>query len=104
MVNACRKADGTMTQANGVARVVTPPAKLQVRFAPDWLSWIPMVWANYWVIELADDYSYAVVGEPGRAYLWILSRTPQMPEDTYARVVARLPALGFDPGRLVRSP
>ncbi len=103
VVNACRKADGTMTQANGVARMVTPPAKLQVRFAPDWLSWLPFVWAKYWVIDLADDYSYAVVGEPGREYLWILSRTPQMSDDTYARIVARLPALGFDPGRLVRS-
>ena len=56
------------------------------------------------MIELADDYSYAVVGEPGRAYLWILSRTPQMPDATYARIVAKLPALRFDPGRLVRSP
>ncbi|MEO8347122.1 MAG: lipocalin family protein [Betaproteobacteria bacterium] len=104
VANACRKADGTMTQANGVARVVTPPSKLQVRFAPDWLSWLPLVWANYWVIELADDYSYAVVGEPSREYLWILSRTPQMSDATYARIVAKLPTLGFDPGRLVRNP
>ena len=65
VVNACRKDDGTMTQVDGVARMVTAPAKLQVRFAPDWLAWLPMVWANYWVIDLADDYSYAVVGEPG---------------------------------------
>ena len=42
VVNACRKDDGTMTQADGVARMVTPPAKLQVRFAPDWLAWLPI--------------------------------------------------------------
>ena len=104
VVNACRKADGTMTQAEGVARMVTPPAKLQVRFAPDWLAWVPMLWANYWVIELADDYSFVVVGEPGREYLWILARAPQMDDNTYARILAKLPALGFDPTRLVRNP
>ncbi len=104
VVNACRKDDGTMTQAEGVARVVTPPSKLQVRFAPDWLAWLPFVWANYWVIDLADDYSYAVVGEPGRQYLWILARAPQISDDAYARIVAKLPALGFDPARLVRNP
>ena len=104
VVNACRKDDGTMTQVDGVARMVTPPAKLQVRFAPDWLAWLPMVWANYWVIELADDYSYAVVGEPGREYLWILARAPQVSDAVYARILERLPALGFDPARLLRNP
>ena len=104
VVNACRKDDGTMTQAEGVARLVTPPAKLQVRFAPDWLAWLPVAWANYWVIDLADDYNYAVVGEPGRDYLWILARAPQMSDGVYARIVARLPTLGFDPARLVRNP
>jgi len=104
VVNACRKDDGSMTQVDGVARMVTPPARLQVRFAPDWLAWLPVVWANYWVIALADDYSYAVVGEPGREYLWILARAPQMSDGVYAQITAKLPALGFDPARLVRSP
>jgi apolipoprotein D and lipocalin family protein len=84
--------------------VVTPPAKLQVRFAPEWLSWLPFVWANYWVIDLADDYSYAVVGEPTRDYLWILARAPQMSDGVYARILAKLPALGFDPAKLIRNP
>ena len=104
VVNACRKYDGSMMQAEGVARVVTAPSKLKVRFAPDWLAWLPFVWANYWVIDLADDYSYAVVGEPRREYLWILARGTQMSDGVYARIVARLAALGFDPARLVRNP
>jgi apolipoprotein D and lipocalin family protein len=104
VVNACLMDDGTTTRATGVARMVTPPAKLQVRFAPDWLAWLPFVWADYWVIELADDYSYAVVSEPDREYLWILARAPQMSDGDYARIVAKLPALGFDPAKLVRNP
>jgi apolipoprotein D and lipocalin family protein len=104
VVNACRKDDGTMTEAVGTARVVTPPAKLQVRFAADWLAWLPFVWADYWVIDLADDYSYAVIGEPGRDYLWILARGPKMSDGVYARIVAKLPALGYDPAKLIRNP
>ena len=104
VVNACRKDDGAMMQVEGVARMVTPPSKLEVRFAPDWLAWLPLVWANYWVIDVADDYSYAAVGEPGRKYLWILARAPQISDGASARIAARLSALGFDPARLVRNP
>ena len=104
VVNACRKFDGSMTSADGVARMVTPPSKLEVRFAPDWLAWLPMVWANYWVIELADDYSYAVVSEPNREYLWLLARDPRMNDADYERIVDRLRARGFDPAKLLRNP
>ena len=103
VVNSCRKEDGTMTRADGVARVVAP-AKLEVRFAPAWLGFLPFVWGDYWVIDLAPDYSYSVVGAPGRDYLWILARTAQLDDATMAAIVARLPALGFDPARLVKSP
>lgn len=104
VVNACRKSDGQMASVDGVARIVAPPSKFEVRFAPAWLSWLPFVWADYWVIDLADDYSYAVVGEPGRDYLWILARDARMSDEVYARIGAGLPALGFDAARLIRNP
>ncbi len=102
VVNACRKDDGTPITAEGVARVVAP-GKLEVRFAPAWLAWLPLVWGDYWVIELGPDYSYAVVGAPSREYLWILARDPNMNEATFARIASGLAAFGFDPARLVRS-
>ena len=83
---------------------MTPPATLAVRFAPAWLAWLPLVWGDYWVIDLADDYRYAVVGEPSREYLWVLARGPQLADADWHRIVARLPALGYDPARLVRTP
>jgi apolipoprotein D and lipocalin family protein len=104
VVNACRASDGSVQRAEGLARVATPPAKLEVRFAPAWLSWLPMVWGDYWVIDLAEDYSYAVVGEPSREYLWILARDARMSDSTLDRIIANLPALGYDPERLVRNP
>ena len=103
VVNACRKEDGSMQSASALARVVAP-AKLEVRFAPAWLGFLPFVWGKYWVIELAPDYSYAVVGEPSREYLWILARAPEMDDATYARITAGLPALGYDATKLVRNP
>ena len=80
------------------------PAKLEVRFAPAWLGWLPFLWGDYWVIDLADDYRYAVVGEPSREYLWVLAREPRLPDADWQKIVARLPALGYDPSRLVRTP
>ena len=104
VVNACRKADGETMRAQGVARMVAPPATLAVRFAPAWLAWLPLVGGDSWVIDLADDYRYAVVGEPSREYLWVLARDPRLADADWQRIVARLPALGYDPARLVRTP
>lgn len=56
--------------------------------------------AKYWIIDLADDYSYAVVSEPARKYLWILSRTPKMNEITYQQILNRLTNTGFDLSKL----
>lgn len=52
--------------------------------------------AKYWIIDLADDYSYAVVSHPNREYLWILSRTPKMDKSIYDGIISRLKANGFD--------
>lgn len=101
VVNACRTATGD-TRVEGVARIVGP-AKLEVRFAPAWLSFLPFVWGDYWVIDLAPDYSHAVVGAPSREYLWILARSPQLDEAVYQRIVGRLSALGYDPAKVVRT-
>ncbi len=105
VVNECRK-NGGIVRAEGVARLAVKDgsnSKLKVRFAPSWLSWVPFVWGDYWVIELAPDYSYSVVGTPDRKYLWILSRSPQMDEGTYKRLIERAEAQGFDSARLLKT-
>jgi apolipoprotein D and lipocalin family protein len=60
------------------------------------------VWGDYWVIDLAPDYSYAVVGEPKREYLWILSRSPRMSEALYSEILGRA-ARFYDVSRVVRT-
>ncbi|WP_115559029.1 lipocalin family protein [Xanthomonas dyei] len=100
--NCCRTADGSLTQADGVAKPVDGHAgQLQVRFAPEWLSWLPLVWADYWVIALDPDYQWAVVGEPDRKYLWILSRSPQMPRAQFEQLKVRATQMGYDLSPLI---
>jgi apolipoprotein D and lipocalin family protein len=104
VVNRCRTEDGAI-DARGVARVVDENtfAQLEVRFAPALLSFLPMVWGDYWIIGLADDYSWAVVGSPDRKYLWILSRTADLEPALFDRAVRIARDNGFDVTRLVKT-
>ena len=104
--NRCRLADGSTDVAIGVARQVgaADSPRLKVRFAPALLSFIPLVWGDYWIIDLDRDYGLAAVSEPGRDYLWILSRTPTVSKPAYDALVARLAGQGLDVRKLVRTP
>jgi apolipoprotein D and lipocalin family protein len=107
VTNRCRQRDGRVKEAVGVARWrENPPrdATLKVRFAPEWLSFIPQVWGDYWILALPDDYRYVVIGEPSRKYLWILSRTPAMTETDFMAAVVAAEAQGYDASKLVRTP
>ncbi|MDQ3040046.1 MAG: lipocalin family protein [Pseudomonadota bacterium] len=95
--NACRTKDGSIDVAEGTARKVEGhPGRLQVRFAPDVLDWLPWVWADYWVIDLDPEYQWAVIGEPDRKYFWVLSRTPMLERALFEQIKARAEAVGYD--------
>lgn len=106
VVNRCRIAEGKTDVADGMARQLGGGAspKLKVRFAPAILSFIPMVWGDYWVIDLDDKYQLSAVSEPKREFLWILSRTPQVDPAEYEALLTRLTAQGLDVSKLVRTP
>jgi len=109
--NRCRLADGRLDEAIGRARPIGElvgdrlvPARLEVSFLPAWLRWLPVGWGSYWVIQLADDGRYAVVGEPSRQYLWVLSRTPQLVPADDSAIRSKLAEQGYDPQRLQPHP
>lgn len=106
VANRCTEEGGKVAQAIGAARQPGGPGspKLEVRFAPAWLSMLPLVWGNYWVIDLDPGYTLAAVSEPKRDYLWILSRTPTVAPQAYAALLQRLAAQGFDTTKLVPTP
>lgn len=91
--NRCNKDSiiGEAAYIKGKAFVVknSGNAKLKVQFFWPFKG-------KYWIIDLADDYSYAVVSHPNRKYLWILSRTPIMKDSVYQGILSRLKEKGFD--------
>ncbi len=100
VLNECRidRPDGPEKTARGTARVVdrATNAKLKVTF----------FWpfhGDYWIIDLGEDYEYAVVGHPARKYLWILSRKPAMNDVLYGRLLETLSTKGYDVSRLVKT-
>lgn len=101
VINQCHDEsfDGPLRKVEGTARVVDKDtsAKLKVTF-----FW-PFE-GDYWIIDLDENYRWAVIGEPRRSYLWILSRTPTLDESIYQAILSRLPAKGYDPSRLQRTP
>lgn len=55
---------------------------------------------DYWVIELAEDYSYVVVGHPDHKFLFIMSRSKKIPKKTYDEIVERCKAKGYEVSKL----
>jgi apolipoprotein D and lipocalin family protein len=106
VVNRCLKENGDTMEAEGRAKRASddePNSKLKVRFAPAFLSFLPFLWGNYWIIDLAADYSYAVVGEPNREYLWVLARTPTLEENSLKEILDRVARQGYDLSTLIRT-
>jgi apolipoprotein D and lipocalin family protein len=104
VVNQCDDADGRRIEATAIARRVgDSTSKLEVRFAPAFLSFLPMVWGDYWILDLDPDYRWAIVGSPDRKYLWFLTREQAFPGDRLDALVARAQDLGFDTSKLIRT-
>jgi apolipoprotein D and lipocalin family protein len=100
VVNTCRDSSGRTTdRIEGVARVDdrSTNAKLKVSFF--WPFSGP-----YWIIDLDEDYEYAVVGEPGRRFFWILSRSPTIDDGTLDDILNKMPDWQYDPDRLYFVP
>jgi len=90
--------DGAYSEAVGKAKIPDPlnePGKLKVAFF--WLFY-----ANYFVLELDEDYQWALIGSSSDKYLWILSRTPQITPERYAELCRRLEQRGYDTAQLIR--
>jgi apolipoprotein D and lipocalin family protein len=99
VVNRCRNAaaGGEEKVADGVAYSASPGNdRLRVSF-----FW--PFYGDYWVIGLDPDYRWAVVGAPGRDYLWVLSRTPQLAPAEFDAAVSIAAREGFDTSRLRRT-
>jgi lipocalin len=89
--------DGKKSEAIGKAKIPYPnePSKLKVSF-----FWF--FYGDYYVMELDENYQWAVIGSSSDKYLWILSRTPIMAESLYNDLLEKLTKRGFDVSKLIK--
>jgi len=97
VLNVCREGapNGKQRTARGRARIADAAtnAKLEVSFFGPF-------WGDYWILDLTSDYSRSIVGEPSGRYLWILSRTPAVSENSRQEAITKLQALGYETSAL----
>lgn len=108
VTNSCTDKTGATTTAIGEARLIgadknPQSATLQVRFAPAWLSWLPFVWGDYWVVAIDPQYQWSIVSEPKREFLWVLSRSKQLDATAWAAIEAQIKRAGLDLSKLEKT-
>lgn len=99
VINRCRTAKGEVDRTAGHAKSVEGSANAKLRVTFFW-----PFYGNYWVLDLDPDYQQVLIGEPGRKYAWVLSRTPQLDEAVLQRLLGRAAELGFDRTAFQRTP
>jgi len=100
VINECydKSFSGKLRTAKGKAWVVDKETNARLKVSFFW----PFA-GDYWIIDIGQDYEYAVVGHPDRKYLWILSRTPEMDINVYQVILGRLQKQGYDTEKLIRT-
>jgi len=84
--------EGREKAISGDGRILDPGtnAKLRVRYLHGFVTW------DFWVLDRADDQSWAIMGTPGGHYVWLLSRRPVMAAADRAAALLRVRALGYE--------
>lgn len=97
VVNQCKAQDGSAITAEGLAKLADASgSKLKVTFLPSWIRWLPVGRADYWVLARDADYKTALVGTPDKDYLWLLARSPNVSQETYAKYRQIAQKQGYD--------
>lgn len=97
VTNKCVQKDGSGITSEGIAKPVDESgSKLKVTFLPSWIRWLPVGRADYWVLARDADYKTALVGTPDKKYLWLLARSPNVTQETYAKYRQIAQQQGYD--------
>jgi apolipoprotein D and lipocalin family protein len=107
VVDRCVRRDGSIDIARGEARAREGDrtgAKLEVNFLPHFMRSLSVGWGEHWVVAVDPDYRLAVVSDPERSELRVLSRVPEFEPQRLAPLMDRLRSQGFAVDHLVRTP
>jgi len=103
VTNRCTRKDGVLGQAKALARVVDTASNSRFEISFRTLYGVHVLWDDYWVLGLGDDYEYALVGQPTRRRGWVLSRDPHPPEDKVQQWLAEFADKGFPTKDFIRT-
>lgn len=103
VVNSGRRGSpqGQLSLAEGKAKLGAPNDPTRPGFLK--VSFFGPFYSPYYILALDPDYRYALVGGKKGKYLWILSRTPELPQETIQHLIDRADELGFDTSKLIFS-
>ncbi|MFZ4714776.1 MAG: lipocalin family protein [Bacteriovoracaceae bacterium] len=98
VTNSCNKdsVTGKEKVSVGKAKIVDQETNSKLK-----VSFFGPFYGKYWIIDLDPNYQYAVVSDPKRSTLWILSRTPKMDEEVLAGIFERLKEQEYDLSKLL---
>ncbi|RBQ32104.1 hypothetical protein CRU92_04860 [Arcobacter sp. FW59] len=96
VVNSCTKiTTNEYKEAKAIAYSIDDTnSKLKVSFFRPF-------YADYWILELDEDYKYAIIGTPSKEYLWIISREKYMNDEILNKLLQKITILGFDKSKLI---
>lgn len=104
VLNSCETKTGDRSVAEGRAKVVDQAtnSKLKVTFVK-LIKWVFAFGGNYWILDVSEDYSYALIGDPTLEYAWILARTPAVEKTKLVAIESKYKALGYDTCKILMS-
>ena len=85
----------------GLLRITDGKAKLGKRPGQLRVSFFLFFYSDYNILALGENYEWALVGSKSPKYLWILSRTPSLPEESLEHIMTEAQARGYDTDRLI---
>ncbi len=94
--NSAYDVNGNLTSATAVGFVPNPKDNSRLR-----ISFFRPFYSDYLILDVAPDYSWALVGGESKDYLWILARTEDIPKPTLEHILTRATALGYDTSKLI---
>lgn len=104
VTNKCIKKNGSFEIAQGLGRInpkYGENSKLEVTFVNLFGFWVWWFGGDYWIMDLASDYSYSIVGDPDLKYLWILSRNPILSLETLKILKSKIENQNYDTCKII---
>jgi apolipoprotein D and lipocalin family protein len=99
-VLTCRKGSPTGKAESISVSIRMPADSLRNKFKVSAMGGV--LRQEYWVLDRADDLSWAIMATPGGNYVWLLARSPKLDTSVKGQLLNRIKGMGYDLGKIVQ--